>query len=178
VEWLARQPLIHADRTPFDHEHALEIQLPFIQVVLPEARLVPVVVGALHGDDAGVLAGSLRPTLEAAGTVAVVSSDFTHYGAAFDYLPFPSTDGESVRCGLRALDEGAIELIVAGAAEEFEAYVARTGATICGRAPISVFLRARPRRGRAACLDYYTSFDVTGDREHSVSYAAVAFWDE
>jgi AmmeMemoRadiSam system protein B len=177
VAALARQPLVHADCGPFAEEHALEIQLPFLQIVLPAARLVPVLVGRLRDADSQVLAASLRPALEDADTIVVVSSDFTHYGARFGYLPFPPTDDESVRRGLWEIDGGAMNLILGGDAEGFDDYVDRTGATICGRAAISLFLRARRAPGEAELLCYYTSLDVAGDREHSVSYGTVGFWD-
>jgi len=178
VAELSRHELINIDPAPFAQEHAIEIQLPFLQTVLPAARLVPVLIGALEVEDARELAKILRPALESAATVVVVSSDLTHYGSDFGYLPFPPTDEQSVRKGLRELDGGAVDLIVAGDADGLDAYVARTGATICGRAAIGVFLRARRARGHSEQLCYYTSLDVAGDHEHSVSYCSVAFWDQ
>jgi len=108
----------------------------------------------------------------------VVSSDLTHYGAGFGYLPFPSTDARTVRESLRRLDGGAMELIAAGDVDGFEAYVARTGATICGRTAIGVFLRARPATGRGERLFYSTSLDAVGDHTRTVSYCSIGFWDE
>lgn len=178
VTELGRHDIVQSDPIPFAKEHAIEIQLPFLQTVLPAARLVPVLIGTLYGEDARELAVVLRPTLESTGTVVVVSSDLIHYGADFGYLPFPPTDAQTVRDALRKLDGGAVDLIVAGDADGFDAYVARTGATVCGRSAIGVFLRARGRRGRGEKLSYYTSLDVAGDYEHSVSYCSVAFWDE
>jgi AmmeMemoRadiSam system protein B len=108
-------------------------------------------------------------------TLWIVSSDFTHYGIRFDYLPFPPTGPGDVADRLRKLDRGAIEAAVAGDAGRFEDYVEDTGATICGRAPIAAFLHAFGEDLEGELLDYRTSLDVTGDFEHSVSYAAIAF---
>jgi AmmeMemoRadiSam system protein B len=178
VAGLDSADLIRGDSAVFADEHAVEIQLPFLQTVLPRAAVVPVVIGALLDDDADELAACLRSVCAGANTVVVVSSDLTHYGARFDYLPFPATDVETVRARLRQLDLDGVALILAGDPDGFDRYLDRTGATFCGRAAISVFLRARARRGRAELLSYYTSLDVVGEPEHTVSYGSVAFWDD
>ncbi len=173
---LLRQPLFREDAAPYRDEHSLEIQLPFLQRVLPSARVVPVLIGGLSDDDYVTVAAALR-VLAAADTLFVVSSDFVHYGWRFDYVPFPAAGAEQVRRGLRALDMGAIECVCAGDAAGFRRYVADTGATICGRMPIGVFLTLHARRTAGRLLTYYTSLDVTQDYEHCVSYASIAFPD-
>jgi AmmeMemoRadiSam system protein B len=173
---LLRQPLFREDAAPYRDEHSLEVQLPFLQRVLPSARVVPVLIGALSDDDYVAVAAALRG-LAAADTVFVVSSDFVHYGWRFDYLPFPAAGAEPVRSGLRALDMGAIECVCAGDGAGFRRYVAATGATICGRMPIGVFLTLHAQRTAGRLLTYYTSLDVTQDYEHCVSYASIAFPD-
>jgi AmmeMemoRadiSam system protein B len=174
VEVLAPQEGVQENSEVFLGEHSLEIQLPFLQRVLPQAVVVPVLVGELAAEDLDVLAAALR-SVEDATTVFVVSSDFVHYGARFGYLPFPASGPEAVRDGLRELDMGAIERVCAGDPTEFADYVARTGATVCGRAPITLFLAEHAQRTRGALLRYYTSLDKTGDFEHCVSYASIAF---
>ena len=171
---LARVPLVRPNPAVFMREHALEIQLPLLQGLAPECTLVPLLVGSLEPGDAAALAAALRSLLEP-GTLLVASSDLTHYGRRFDYLPVPPTDAATVAAAVRRLDEGALEHIVARDADGFAAYVERTGATICGRSPIEVVLRALPAGARGERLAYTTSLDATGDYEHTVSYAAVAF---
>ncbi|MGH7823009.1 MAG: AmmeMemoRadiSam system protein B, partial [Candidatus Binatia bacterium] len=153
---------------PYAREHSLEIQLPFLQRRDPALRVVPILVGAADPGAEAVGAG-LR-ALDDGDTFFVVSSDFTHYGAAFDYLPFPPSGAESVAAALRELDFGAIDRICRLDADGFGSYVRLTGATICGRAPIAAFLASRPRGLAGTVASYYTSLDVTGDYEHSVSY--------
>ncbi len=171
---LARAPLVRPNPAVFMREHALEIQLPLLQGLAPECTLVPLLVGSLEPGDAAALAAALRSLLEP-GTLLVASSDLTHYGRRFDYLPVPPTDASAVAAAVRRLDEGALERIVARDADGFAAYVERTGATICGRHPIEVLLRALPAGARGERLAYTTSLEVSGDYEHTVSYAAVAF---
>jgi AmmeMemoRadiSam system protein B len=169
---LVDQPLFRANAEPFREEHSLEIQLPFLQRVLPEVRVVPVLLGSLGQDDYAVAARALSQLINAE-TVFIVSSDFVHYGWRFNYLPFPAEEPARVRAGLRELDMGAIARVCAGDAAGFRAYVEDTGATICGRVPIGVFLTLHARPGQL--LTYYTSLDVTQDYEHCVSYASIAF---
>jgi len=174
VAALAAQPLFAVDPGPFEPEHSLEIQLPFLQQVLPAATVVPVLLGHVATGDVTSLAAALRPLVDEE-TLVVVSSDFTHYGRRFDYQPFPARGPAAVRDGLRRLDMGAIDAVCDGDAQAFDAYVEGTGATICGHVPIAVFLTLHARHTRGCLLTYYTSLDVTGDYEHCVSYAAIAF---
>jgi AmmeMemoRadiSam system protein B len=175
VAALAEAEEVTENREVFFGEHALEIQLPFLQRVMPQADVVPVLVGEVAAaEDLDGLGAALR-RLEDARTVFVISSDFVHYGTRFGYLPFPASGAEAVRAGLRELDMGAIDRVCAGDPTAFTDYLTRTGATVCGRAPITVFLAEHAQRTRGQLLRYYTSLDKTGDFEHSVSYASIAF---
>lgn len=174
VSALIDQPLFQEYAAAFRDEHSLEIQLPLLQRVLPHVAVVPVLLGDGQPTEQDQIARTLSRFV-AEDTVFVVSSDFVHYGWRFDYVPFPANGAEEVREKLRALDGGALQYVCAGDADGFRQYVAQTGATICGRIPISVFLALHQRRTTGQVLRYYTSLDVTGDYEHCVSYAGVAF---
>lgn len=166
--------LWRVDPAPFEGEHALEIQLPFLQSVAPQAAVVPILVGAVTESDCRALAQAIHRLVDEESAL-VVSSDFTHYGSQFGYEPFPARDADFVREKLRALDMAAIEPILAGEATAFRRHIERTGDTVCGRSPISILLSWPGGPGRGELLGYRTSLDVTGDYEHSVSYAAIAF---
>ena len=170
----ADAPLIRVDLTPFEGEHSLEIQLPFLQRVAPAATVVPLLFGDLEPQDYEALRGTID-RLADGRTVFVVSSDFTHYGWRFGYEPFPPNDAATVRDRLRELDHGAIGPVLRGDAAAFRRYLDETGATVCGQIPILAFLTWAGPRHRGELLAYRTSLDVTGDYEHSVSYAAIAF---
>jgi len=179
LDAIAGEALIRNAPRVFRNEHALEIQLPLLQRVLPQVAIVPLIVGDLEPDDCVAFAAVLARLTETGNTVLIVSSDFTHYGADFDYLPFVPRDSKYVEAQLRALDLGAIEHLRTGDFAGFRGYVARTGATICGREPLSALLAWRQRNlpaiGQGVLLAYTTSLALTGDFEHSVSYAALAF---
>jgi AmmeMemoRadiSam system protein B len=174
LDALAATPLVRRNPAVFMREHAVEIQLPWLQVLAPGCAVVPVLVGTLEPGDAETLAGALRP-LVAPGTLVVVSSDLVHYGARFDYVPVPPTDAATVAAAVRRIDGAALAAIEAGDAGGFVRTVEETGATICGRHAIAVLLHALPRGVRGRRLAYATSLEATGEHDHSVSYAAVAF---
>jgi hypothetical protein len=169
-----RSALLRGDSTPFEGEHSLEIQLPFLQRAVPGATVVPLLFGGLRPEDhepVGEALGRLRD----GGTLFLVSSDFTHYGRSFDYLPFPPAGAEAVRRRLRELDMAAIRAVLGGEAAAFRRHLEETGDTVCGRVPITAFLEWAGPAHPGELLDYRTSLDVTGDYEHTVSYAAIAF---
>jgi MEMO1 family protein len=172
VERLVDGRDVRADELPFAREHSLEAELPFLQRhLLPGFRLVPVLVGQIA--DTAVrerIADRLRPLL-GSDTLTVVSSDFTHYGPRFGYVPFTDRVAERIR----ELDRGAIDPILRADADGFRAYVARTGATICGHAPIEILLSLLEPGASGALAAYDTSGRITGEHGHSVSYASVVF---
>jgi AmmeMemoRadiSam system protein B/AmmeMemoRadiSam system protein A len=175
IETLERQkfPQIEND-TASTQEHSDEVQLPFLQKVLPNARLVPLIIGELDAQSAESIAHALSAIVDAQ-TVIVASSDFTHYGPRFSYAPRFNKD---TRTGITELDRGAIDCILRVNSAAFNDYLDRTGATICGRNPITVLLKMFelnhwPSSG-ATLVKYLTSGDITGDWGHSVSYAALA----
>ncbi len=171
VERLAALPGVVCSARPFATEHAIEMQLPFLQHCLPESSLVPVLVGedADAATQAALVSGVAALLDER--TLIVVSSDFMHYGRAFDYVPFT----EDVPGRIEATDAQALAALKRGAAAEFEEVLLRTGNTICGRRPLLLLLRLAGSRWRGELLAYTTSGSLTGDWSHSVSYAALAF---
>jgi hypothetical protein len=160
-----------ADDRLFEPEHALEAELPFLQRVLAgTVPVVPVLLGgrATH-EDAQRAADALGPLLTTS-TLVVVSSDFTHFGRRFGFVPFV----DDVPARIRDLDLGAVTTIEAGDAAAFARYVQTTGATICGHRAIDVLLLLPWATAAARLLEYDTSGRITGSWDHSVSYAALA----
>jgi hypothetical protein len=176
---LLKEKLISTHPQAHLREHSLEIELPFLQRAIGDFKLVPILVREMTKDDCYALGTALRKYLSE-DTLLVVSSDFTHYGPSFRYLPFTT----SIKANLKKLDQGAIERIVDRDLEGFVEYKRRTGATICGFWPISVLLATLsaapggpdgPEDTRGHLLNYYTSGDLSGSYRNSVSYAAIVF---
>ncbi len=159
-------------------EHSLEVQLPFLQFsnkdTLPNIRIVPIVIGKEHEYEkiAKQLHNYLIKTNKT--IITIVSTDFTHYGPNYRYVPFSS----DIPKRLAKLDKDAIEIIKKYDAPKFKEYVNRTGITICGFMPILVFLemmQLKEKKPRPHLLMYYTSGDVLNDYKNSVSYVSMVF---
>jgi AmmeMemoRadiSam system protein A len=104
-------------------------------------------------------------------TLVVASSDFTHYGPNYGYVPFT----QNIPDELKKLDMGAYDYIAKLDSSGFQQYCNRTGATICGRVPIAILLSILPATAKAELLKYTTSGELTGDFTNSVSYFSIAF---
>jgi AmmeMemoRadiSam system protein B/AmmeMemoRadiSam system protein A len=154
------------------HEHSLEIELPFLQVALePGFGLVPMAIGSVDEDLCREIADGIREILTER-TLIVVSSDFTHYGPNYGYVPFH----EDIPQQIHELDHGAISAIESLSPNRFQEYRSRTGATICGAGPIRVLLTLlADQKIRTRRLGYARSGEMMGDFTNSVSYVAMAF---
>ncbi len=158
-------------------EHSDEVQIPFLQKVLPDALLVPIIVGYLTDEDFMETAKALNKIIDDK-TVIVVSSDFTHYGDQFNYKP--DFGRKSVPEGISNLDGKAIEFITNRDSRGFLEYIQKTQSTICGANPIALLLRTLEEKDypyKGNLLKYTRSGDLTKDFSNSVSYAAILFGD-
>jgi len=167
---LGKKPLFKWEPRASLQEHSLELEVPFLQTVLGEFELIPLVVGEVGEAEAARIAGELKEYVDDE-TIVVVSCDFTHYGAAFGYAPFR----KDVRKNIEKLDRGAIDLILQKDPGGLLRYIRETGATIDGRNIFPILIGLLPEDARGELLKYYTSGDLTGEYSHSVSYAAILF---
>jgi len=155
-------------------EHSLEVQLPFLQFALADRAEKIKILPLLVSDDLDIesAAKDLKGTItELKRRVAfIISSDFTHYGPSYGYLPFK----DNIKKNLSDLDMGGVNFIKKGDAEGFRDYVHKTGASICGYLPIILLLKTITFE-EALLEQYYTSGDVTNDYTNSVSYASIIF---
>ncbi|MDA1132669.1 MAG: AmmeMemoRadiSam system protein B [Proteobacteria bacterium] len=133
-------------------EHSLEVHLPFLQQVLGDFALVPMVVGDAAPDE---VAAALEAVWGGPETAIVISSDLSHYH------PYDSA---------RTLDEATAAAI---ASLDMDG-IAEQGA--CGRRPIRGLLQVARRRGlRAATIDLRNSGDTAGPRDRVVGYGSFVF---
>lgn len=173
ISTLRSSKLIHADLYAHKKEHSIEMQLPFLQRVLPAGwKLLPILVGELSVDDYPEIINLLQPLVDA-NTLLIASSDFTHYGARFGYQPFAVTT--NIAANLEQLDKGALAQILAKDSDAMLKYKQKTGITICGINPISILLRLLPTTAVGTLQTYTTSGQLTGDYHHSVSYMSILF---
>jgi AmmeMemoRadiSam system protein B len=131
-------------------EHSLEVHLPFLQVLLGDFTLVPVVVGDASPDE---VADALEGLWGGPETLVVVSSDLSHY---HDYAT------------ARRLDRKTADAIAAGEP-------ALRPEQACGCHAVNGLLEVARRKGLAVeVLDLRSSGDTAGPREEVVGYGAFA----
>jgi AmmeMemoRadiSam system protein B/AmmeMemoRadiSam system protein A len=155
-------------------EHSIEVQLPFLREALESGwKLVPILVATRDPKRCRAAATAIKGILDD-GTVICASSDFTHYGSDYGYVPFTGSRDE-LRRKIAKLDSGAIDLILKRDTAAFTAYCDQTKVTICGAGPIKVLLETLPSEAVGRKISYTTSGEITGDYSLSVSYAAIVF---
>ena len=163
-----------------DAEHAVEIELPFLQAALGRFCLVPVLVGDTDDGLERSFAERLA-SLDDGRTLFVFSSDFAHYGPRFDFQPFGALS-PAVQDRVRAMDDRGIALLASVDARGFRDYLRQTGNTICGRHGLATLLELLPRvapQTRAVSLAHYASGDLPGlQDDSSVSYVTMAYLRE
>lgn len=166
------------DLTAHEYEHSIEVQIPFLQFIFKEFKIIPIV---FRGDEvlkeATDLANSIEKTAKKLGKKIFVigSSDFTHYGPAYGYYPFLGSSKE-IKKKLYELDKGAIEKIINLNEKEFLTYLLEKKSTICGFAPIvATILYAKKFVKKGKLLKYYCSGDISQDYENCVGYGAIIF---
>ena len=159
---LQHGPYLRSDTVAHDHEHSLEVQLPFIQYLRPDVTICALCLG--QGDypplrDIGC--GIAAAITEYGGEVLIVaSSDMTHYESA-DVA--------------RQKDRQALERVQALDGKGLLEICRLQRITMCGVAPATVMIEAALTLGasQAELVAYGTSGDVIGDNRQVVGYAAV-----
>ncbi len=143
-------------------EHALEVELPFLQRVLGNFKLVPLVMGEQHLDLDRSLGLALAKLIQGPETLIVASSDLSHFHTQQDAAKM---DGKMLKA-LEAWDYRALS-------RNFEARVWEA----CGGGPIIAAMVAAEKLGanHAQVIKYATSGDTGGDKGRVVGYAAIAF---
>jgi len=154
--------LLRHDPAAHLREHAIEVELPFLQTLAPEAKLAPIVIAWDRWAPSLELATALAEAAAAAPkqVLIVSSSDMTHY--------------ESAASAARK-DGLALEAVQRLDGEALLGVCRRENVTMCGRAPSAIVLEAARQLGATAAevVDYRHSGWVTGDDSSVVAYAGV-----
>lgn len=149
----------------FAQEHNIEVQLPFIQRVCPEAKIVPLVMGSQTPEDVGLLREILARTLPGREAMVIASTDLSHYYPAIRAIELD----EVCMADVRILDgEKLLKDLASGKTE------------MCGGGPAAAVLLAARDLGAdvGRVLKYGDSGDVeAGDKSQVVGYLAAALVD-
>ncbi len=144
-------------------EHSLEMQLPFLQHLIPGLRIVPILMGSQERAEVDALAEALAEALKERAALLVASSDLSHYH------PAPVAN---------ALDAQVVADVERFDADGLMARLERDHGHACGGGPIVAVMRAARSLGanRASVLRYADSGDAgEGDKSRVVGYLSAAF---
>jgi MEMO1 family protein len=152
--WALQLPQVVENGAAHAPEHSLEVQLPFLQSVLDDFRVLPLVVGLAEPK---AIAEVVNLLWGGAETLIVVSSDLSHYHSYRE---------------AQTLDRHTADSILA-----LDAHLDHEQA--CGAAPLSGLLLAARHRGLVPqLLDLRNSGDTAGERSRVVGYASFAFYED
>ena len=152
--------IVPDDRSP---ENSLELQIPFLQVVLGNIPFVPILLGSQDINTCRGVADAIMKTVGDRRVLIVASSDFSHY---HDYDTAVTMDSAA----LDYIEKMDVEGFLQGIANDrFEA---------CGAGGIVVMMIVAVAMGSAGVriLEYVNSGDIIGDKSGVVGYAAVVFY--
>ncbi len=144
-------------------EHSLEVQLPFLQTVLGNFKLVPIVMGSQDMASCRTLAKAIADTIKGRRVLIVASSDLSHF---HDYDKAVALD-RTVQDRVANFDpEGLAQDLASGVNEA------------CGGGPIITALLAARLLGadKTKVLKYANSGDVTGDLSRVVGYMSAVVY--
>jgi AmmeMemoRadiSam system protein B/AmmeMemoRadiSam system protein A len=142
-------------------EHSVEVQVPFVQTVLPGAKIVPVVMGFPETWTVNALAAALDSACAGKKVLVIASTDMSHY---------------LTKDKANAADAKTIELIKALKASQIERKLEAEENILCGGSPVAAVILYAGKRGpaRAEILKYSDSAEAGGEVSHVVGYVSAA----
>jgi AmmeMemoRadiSam system protein B/AmmeMemoRadiSam system protein A len=153
IKILRADPMVHAYPDAHDREHCIEVQLPFLQVMLNNFSIVPIITGRVNPEAAAKL---IRPLIDKQ-TLVVISSDFSHYHPHAEAKKLDSASVESILCGNTHGDIDA-----------------------CGELPIRIAISLANTLGLSPeLIDMRNSFETfpeSGRKQEVVGYASIAYF--
>lgn len=149
---LARLPQLHLHDAAFEEEHSIEVHLPFLQELLTDFSIIPLLVGDATAEQ---VAEVIEQVWQPDGNLVVISSDLSHY---LDYTSATKMDRETSQA-IEALQPEALSYHSA-----------------CGRIPVSgLLLVAKKHDLKARTVDLRNSGDTAGSHDRVVGYGAYVF---
>jgi AmmeMemoRadiSam system protein B/AmmeMemoRadiSam system protein A len=155
-------------------EHSVEVQIPFIQTLFPDAKIVTAIIGSADSDLCRRFGRAVAKALQGRRGLIVASSDLSHYPLYEDAVQIDKATLEA----MITLNPHAVRRVIE---KQMKKGCDHLATCACGEAPILSAITAAKNLA-ATCgriLSYANSGDVTiGSRDHVVGYGAVAFFAE
>ncbi|HUU30351.1 MAG TPA: AmmeMemoRadiSam system protein B [archaeon] len=160
---IERSVRISSEGHLYSGEHSLEVQLPFLQVVLGSFKLVPIVMGSQDRENCLSLGRALTDVLARKKALIVASSDLSHYHS---------------QKTAQAMDSGVVESINRFDPDGLLGMISGHKSEACGAGPVAAAMYAAKGLGakHGENLYYATSGDVSGDYGQVVGYTAGIFY--
>jgi len=157
--------ITHVEQAHASDEHSLEVELPFLQVVLGRTRLIPILIGSARLENARRLAKALAGLAGVGDFLFVFSTDLSHYHPYDEALRI---DERTVNAIVFETPQAADRLFTSGLIEA------------CGRGPIvtSLFLADNLGYATREILAHANSGDTAGDRSSVVGYVSIGMFDK
>jgi AmmeMemoRadiSam system protein B/AmmeMemoRadiSam system protein A len=146
----------------FDKEHSLEVQLPFLQTVLKDFTIVPILIGSPSGQTLEHLISKITEILDDK-TLLVASTDLSHY---HDYPTAKEMDSKIISAVERLSFRDTVELLRSGKSE------------MCGGVPVIIAMEVARRSGAnlGVVFKQANSGDVTGEKDKVVGYGSIGLY--
>ncbi len=159
---------IQVDHIAHLYEHAIEVQLPFLQVLFENFQIVPICMGHSHPSVYKEIGTEIANCIKLSQKkiTIIASSDMSHEG---------QLDENSLEKYLKYHDQLAIDAILDLNEDELIRRIEGLKITMCGYAPAVAMLTATKQLGaqKAELIKYATSWDVTHDYSYVVGYAGI-----
>jgi AmmeMemoRadiSam system protein B len=163
-EMIGVSTFLREDYDAHREEHAVEVQVPFLQYFKPDVRIVPVILSGVTAETYRQIGRDIARAIKETkkNVVIMASGDMTHY-EPHDIAA--EKDMKAVEA-MVALDEG-----------ELTRRYKNLHISMCAYGPVVCLMSAAQELGvrEAELVKYQTSGDVTGDRDAVVGYAGVIF---
>ena len=144
------------------NEHSIEVQLPFLQYIFDDIKIVPISISARDIITLEDIGKAIAKASKAIGrdVLILASTDMTHYGMAYGYAPVGNGPIDKVLDYMKKVDGEAIKEIESINPSGLVKLVEESGMTMCGASPVAACLFAVKEYGdvKVETLDYTTSW--------------------
>ena len=172
---------IDANTSGHQHEHSIEVEVPFIQQLFPQAKIVPIMLPPMaESAQIGKVVGRVLEAADKA-TVCIASTDLTHYGPSYGFSPM-GVGPQANRWAREQNDRYFIDLALSLQADQIVETAAMYN-NACGPGAVAATIAAACELGatEAALLAHTTSAEIMSEKFHqvaedSVGYAGIVYY--
>lgn len=162
AEQIAKSQIIEIDFFAHIRDHSLEVQIPMLQSIYHDIKILPIILNSQDMQTAKQVADAISNVAVGKKSIIIGSSDLTHY----EENGFAHSQDESLLETVKDLD-----------VERFYRVLNEKNVSACGYGAIAATMSACKTLGatRGHILKYATSGDIAGDKSSVVGYGSVVF---